>query len=543
MTEGANRGGTHFCPQCLEKISAELEVCAKCKLPRPPSGWPRDPSVGRLVQQKYRLLERLGSGGFAVVYRATQLQGELDLGQVALKFLRPQMAENESVRRRFINEARAARKVGSPHAVKVFDLGFDEEGVPFMAMEYLGGRSLEREVSQRGVLPAARVVEIGLQVAGALAECHGLGIIHRDLKPDNLILLEGQDGDFVKVLDFGIARVPDPDGTVTHTLMGTPQYMPPEQILQKKIDGGVDIFALGVILYECLTGRAPIPAETPMAYLQLNINSTPTPLRQVRPELSADLESLLGKMMAKDRDHRPTSMGDVALRLKAIRRSLEAGIPEGQETVSDLAAARDGTKAKIDSEAALAETVTLDDTDEPRGSSTRTMERRLAGGGAWRKYALVALGLLALGGMALRMARPGGGPSQGPDDPPRSAPPAPVSGQAAPSPATPRTSKIPAPIHLSQSDAAAPLVVQQPLAPDAGQPSAVSHQRSAGSDRPPAARVSRAVMKKPSGRRLARPRPPKPRRHEVVVPVASPVPAAGEKTEASTATPARVQGL
>ena len=511
--------------------------------------------MGRLVQQKYRLLERLGSGGFAVVYRATQLQGELDLGEVALKFLRPHMAENESVRRRFINEARAARKVGSPHAVKVFDLGFDEEGVPFMAMEYLRGRSLEREVSQRGVLPAARVVEIGLQVAAALAECHGLGIIHRDLKPDNLILLEGQDGDFVKVLDFGIARVPDPDGTVTHTLMGTPQYMPPEQILQTKIDGGVDIFALGVILYECLTGRAPIPAETPMQYLQLNINSTPTPLRQVRSELSADLESLLGKMMAKDRDHRPTSMGDVALRLKAIRRSLEAGIPSGEETVTDLTPARDGAKAKIDSEAALAETVTLDDTDQ-QGPSTRTMERRLAGGGAWRKYALVALGLLALGGMALRMARPGGGSSAGTADPPEAKLPARVSGESAPSTAAPPpTTAAPPPsektatINVSHPDAA-PVVVKQPLVPDAGQPSAVSGQRSAVSDqppavsdKPPAVRGQRAATKKRSGKRVARRRARRPRRGKVSVPVAPPAPAAGEKTEASTATPARVQGL
>ena len=458
----------------------ESEVCSKCKLPRPVSGWPRDPSLGRLVQQKYRLEERLGSGGFAVVYRATQLQGDLDLGQVALKFLRPHMAENESVRRRFINEARAAHKVGSPHAVKVFDLGFDEDGVPFMAMEYLRGSSLDTEVAARGGLPAKRVVDIGLQVAGALAECHSLGIIHRDLKPDNLILLDGEDGDFVKVLDFGISRVPDPDGATTHTVMGTPRYMPPEQILQKKIDGGVDIFALGVILYECLAGRAPIPAETPMEYLQLNIHSAPVPLRLVRPDLSEDLESLLGKMMAKERDQRPASMGDVAMRLKAIRRNLVGQEPSaGEGTLPDLASGQDKARARIKSEAALAETVTLEEGGEHHDPSTRTMERSLSAGGRWRKYGLAALSLFALIGITLRIVGPGrtGGSVQTATSGAVASPGAPAS-----SPAAPAHTERPAARRVAPPDAATPGVKRSP---DAGQPAA-NGKPSAAAKAPPA---------------------------------------------------------
>ena len=228
------------------------------------------------------------------------------------------LAQNESIRKRFINEARAARQVRSPHAVKMFDLGFDEDGTPYLVMEYLEGESLEEILRGSGRLSPARTFRIGLQVAGALDECHGKGIIHRDLKPDNLLLLPGRGEDFTKVLDFGIARVPDKDGTVTHTVMGTPRYMPPEQIMMEEMDGGVDIFALGVILYECLAGRPPIVASTPMAYMQLNVSTAPTPLREVRPDLPAELEALLNMMMSKERGARPQSMADVERRLLAM---------------------------------------------------------------------------------------------------------------------------------------------------------------------------------------------------------------------------------
>ena len=534
MAEGS-REGTHFCPQCLEKIREDTEACKDCKLPRPPSGWPRDPSTGRLVQQKYKLKERLGSGGFAVVYRARQMQGDLDLGEVALKFLRPHMAENESVRRRFVNEARAARKVSSPHVVKVFDLGFDEDGVPFMAMEYLCGTSLEAEVSARGRLQASRVVGIGLQVTTALAECHSLGIIHRDLKPDNLILQDdGQDGDFVKVLDFGIARVPDPDGTVTHTLMGTPQYMPPEQIMQKEIDGGVDIFALGVILYECLAGRAPIPAETPMEYLQLNLNSTPVPLREVRPELPTDLEVLLGRMMAKDRDQRPASMGDVAMRLKAIRRSINDDEVGDKETIADPSPSRKPShREKVVSEEALAETMTLPEEDHrTTAPSTQTMQRSLATGG-WRRWGLAALLLFGLVGIGIRMAGPGrtGAVRQG--TPAKAAPPAsPRSTRPAPPEPSKKPVAKPAPVVIAGE-------VKQPL--DAGAPAIAVSRPPAGKKVAESNRPS-APKKRIRKKGAVRPRTRKTRARKVSRPAPT-TPAPARTTEASAGPPARVEGL
>ena len=309
--------GALFCPQCMNSVGDELGFCPRCSLKRPSRGWPADRFVGRLVDDKYRLVRRLGAGGFALVFLARQVQGDVDLGEVVLKYLQQSMADNESVRRRFTNEARAARKVGSPHVVKVFDLGFDETGLPYMVMEYIQGESLDA-VMKPGPMDGARVVHIGLQVAGALEECHQAEIIHRDLKPDNLMLLSGRDGDFVKVLDFGIARVPSKDGPVTKTIMGTPRYMPPEQILQQGIDAGADIFALGVILFECLTGRSPITCKNSMEYLHKNLTESPTPLREVCPQMPAALEALLLRMMAKDRPDRPASMADVELRLRSI---------------------------------------------------------------------------------------------------------------------------------------------------------------------------------------------------------------------------------
>ncbi len=307
-----------FCPGCLETLGNGETVCTSCGYTRPDTGWPADSYLGRTINKKYLLKRRLGAGGFAQVFLAEQLQEGIELGEVVLKFLHQSMAAHQSVRRRFINEARAARKIRSPHAVKVFDLGFDEDGTPYMVMEYLEGDNLDQLLAKEGTLTPQRVFNLGLQVAGALEECHNIGIIHRDLKPDNLLILLGRHKDFVKVLDFGIARVPQADGTLTHTLMGTPRYMPPEQILQQEMDGGVDIFALGVILYECLTGRAPIPATTPMEYLKLNVLRDPIPLREVRRDLPEDLEQLLSRMMAKERADRPNSMADVEQRLRAI---------------------------------------------------------------------------------------------------------------------------------------------------------------------------------------------------------------------------------
>jgi len=305
----------HFCPGCLEQTDTEDEACSGCEFERPDLGWPVDETIGKVVNQKYRILERLGRGGFGVVMRGRHLHDEHDLGDVVLKFMQSSLSQDLSLRRRFINEAKAARSLRSPHVVKVFDFDFDEHGVPFMVMEYLEGESLSRVIRRRP-LTVRRTLRIAAQLAGAMDECHAAGIIHRDLKPSNILLLPGRRGDFAKIIDFGIARVDD--STVTKTMMGTPKYMAPEQILRGEMDGRTDVFALGIIIHECLCGSPPIKAGDDLQYLMLNLNASPTPLREVVPDAPVALEGLLLRMMAKDREDRPASMADVEARLGAI---------------------------------------------------------------------------------------------------------------------------------------------------------------------------------------------------------------------------------
>jgi serine/threonine protein kinase len=274
-----------------------------------------DPYLGRVINGKYELLERVGVGGFGAIYRARHHHRGYDLGDVVLKFLRDEAAVRPSMRRRFVQEAQAARTLRSPHIVKVFDFDLDEHDVPFMVLEYLDGQPLS-VLLEKGPLPAPRALRIGVQIAEALQDCHASGIIHRDLKPSNILLLAGRDDDFVKVIDFGIAMLRS--GRSSDTLIGTPQYMAPEQIRRGAIDASADIFALGVVLFLCLSGESPIAARTPAEFLIRNLRDTPRSLRLLAPQMPEALERLLEAMMAKDSRQRPPTMAGVAQRLTAI---------------------------------------------------------------------------------------------------------------------------------------------------------------------------------------------------------------------------------
>ncbi|MBW2533181.1 MAG: protein kinase, partial [Deltaproteobacteria bacterium] len=229
-------------------------------------------------------------------------------------------ASRKSFRQRFINEARAARTLGSPHVVKVFDHAFDDRGIPYIVMEYLRGEPLQAVIKQQRLTPH-RTLRIALQITGALQECHDAKILHRDLKPGNILLIQAGREDFIKIIDFGIAHLPIPEATETGTLLGTPKYMPPEQIRQHELDEGTDIFALGVILFECLCGEPPIKASTAIEYMSLNLQQPPRKLRELAPELPETLEAVLDHMMAKERGDRPASMRDVEARLLAVGRA------------------------------------------------------------------------------------------------------------------------------------------------------------------------------------------------------------------------------
>jgi len=294
-------------------------VCPACNAQRPHQGWPVDPYIGRLIDQKYRIEKRLAAGGFGTVFLATHLHGEHELGKVVLKFLHSELAHDAAIAKRFVTEAKAARELTSPHVVRVFDLGFSDEGVPFMVQEYITGDGLDVVMKKaHGRLPFDRVVQIAMQIAEAMDEAHSKGILHRDLKPENLKLTPQREREFVKVLDFGIARVDSGKSVATNSFIGTPRYMAPEQIKQKEIDGRADVFALGVIIFEMLTGEPPIPADSEMEYIHLNLIAAPRDIRSLRADIPQVLADLVMRMMAKDKEERPSSMAEVYTELHAF---------------------------------------------------------------------------------------------------------------------------------------------------------------------------------------------------------------------------------
>lgn len=224
-----------------------------------------DELLGATLDGRYRIEARIGAGGMGTVYRARHLM----LGErVAIKVLRPDAGEADEAARRFVREARSTFRVDHPHCVRVTDLGATG-GLLYLVMEHLDGRTARRELEVDGALAPVRVAHVAAQVCSALAAAHDLGLIHRDLKPDNLMLLRrGADADFVKVLDFGLAKMFDPDGALATALslspltreglvFGTPEYMSPEQLVGNKVDHRADIYSLGVVFYELLTGELP----------------------------------------------------------------------------------------------------------------------------------------------------------------------------------------------------------------------------------------------------------------------------------------------
>jgi serine/threonine-protein kinase len=270
---------------------------------------------GDTLAGKYRIDKVLGTGGMGVVVAAHHIQ--LD-EKVAIKFLLPQALASTETVARFAREARAAVKIKSEHVARVTDVGTLESGAPFMVMEYLQGSDLSDWIQQRGALPIEQAAEFVLQACEAVAEAHALGIVHRDLKPSNLFVTRRPDGtSTVKVLDFGISKTSSDAAsmgmTATSSVMGSPLYMSPEQMQSSKdVDARSDIWAIGIILYELLTGDSPFQADT-MPKLVLGImSSAPPPLRNKRPDAPKGLEQVILKCLEKDRGKRFQSVAEFA---------------------------------------------------------------------------------------------------------------------------------------------------------------------------------------------------------------------------------------
>jgi eukaryotic-like serine/threonine-protein kinase len=277
-----------------------------------------------LIDGRYRVVRRIGSGGMADVYCAE----DSHLGrQVAIKVLHRRFAQDQEFVERFRREAKSAAGLNHPNVVGVFDRG-EHEGTYYIAMELLDGQTLKGIVAAEAPLPQERVVDLGLQILQAAGFAHSHGVIHRDFKPHNVIV--DQQG-HAKVTDFGIARAGASEMTETGSIMGTAQYLSPEQAQGHAVTATSDIYSIGVMLYEMLAGRLPFEGDSAVAVALKHLSEPPTPISQWRPDVHPAVEAVVMAALAKDPAQRWQSAEDLAAGLEAARTQIEAG-PNGQDT-------------------------------------------------------------------------------------------------------------------------------------------------------------------------------------------------------------------
>jgi len=273
--------------------------------------------IGTTLSGRYLVTRKIGQGGMGAVYEATHT---IINKRVAVKVLLEKYAQREALVKRLKQEAQLASSVDNEHIISVTDFGTTEDGRTFVVMEYLDGESLAECLSRETKLPEQRILRIISQAASALAAAHAKGIVHRDIKPENLFILQRKDHDFVKVVDFGISKSLRASGeeeettrlTQTGMVLGTPLYMSPEQARgDDELDHRVDVYALGVIMYEASTGRVPFVGNNYLSVISQVLNEEPKPLRELSPELSEEFEAVVLKAMSKDVNERYASANDM----------------------------------------------------------------------------------------------------------------------------------------------------------------------------------------------------------------------------------------
>jgi eukaryotic-like serine/threonine-protein kinase len=302
------------CPTCSEEGPPGALFCGSCgsRLVLDPARDAKaDPLVGQTIKGTYLIQQKIGGGGMGDVYKA--IHTKLD-SPVALKIVKPALLGHTAMVHRFQREARAASKLHHPNVVAVTDFGQSEDGMLFMVMEYVAGKSLAQVIADDAPISERRVVHIAAQILSALAEAHANQILHRDLKPENVMIERRRDvRDSVKVLDFGIAKVLAAGAgasTLTQAglVCGTPGYMSPEQLRGGDVDARSDLFSLGVVLYEMLTHKLPFDAQTPMEMLHKHLSEPiPPPSKRRGRPVSPELEGLVLQALSAARDARPAS--------------------------------------------------------------------------------------------------------------------------------------------------------------------------------------------------------------------------------------------
>jgi tetratricopeptide (TPR) repeat protein/tRNA A-37 threonylcarbamoyl transferase component Bud32 len=324
---------TNKCPKCHHDNPDTKQFCGDCGTQLPSI---RDIEVTETIETpkeeltrgttfagRYEIIEELGKGGMGRVYRVedTKLKQE-----VALKLIKPEIAKDKKTIERFRNELKLARNIRHKNVCGMFDLG-ETEGASFITMEYVRGEDLKSFIRRSGLISVGKAISIANQVCEGLSEAHRLGVVHRDLKPQNIMI--DKEGN-VRIMDFGIARSLEARGiTASGMIIGTPEYMSPEQVEAKEVDQRSDIYSLGIILYEMTTGRLPFEADTPFAVGVKQKSEEPESPRDINPQIPEDLSRVILRCLEKDRDARYQSVGEVRSELVNI----EKGIPTTEREV------------------------------------------------------------------------------------------------------------------------------------------------------------------------------------------------------------------
>jgi predicted Ser/Thr protein kinase len=328
-----------ICPQCSRTFSISETFCSfdGTRL----IGEDPDELIGSVVDGRFTTKGLLGKGGMGTVYLAEQHS----MGrEIALKVLKPELSNNVEVVKRFLREARLASQLTSPHTISLYDFGRSEDGVLYIAMERLKGRTLRDVLEDEGAVEEARASRLAIQICESLGEAHEAGLVHRDIKPENIFVLHpSTPREFVKVLDFGIAKsFSDPKQTsLTRTGMvcGTPDYMSPEHASGRGAEAASDVYSMGIVLYQMLSGDVPFDAESPMEVLVKHLHDIPPPLsgRMDGRPLSRGMDELVSQCLAKKPALRPTNAGRLLEALMAVDEARRAPAPPPAQPDADTA--------------------------------------------------------------------------------------------------------------------------------------------------------------------------------------------------------------